>query len=153
IEDIIKSSPGGEKVLNEYSRTKGPSDARRRDMVKILVAYLRNEHGTSSSRRLKDEYAKGIISLFPCLADPRSKLGFMIKDIIKSSPGGEKVLNEYSHTKGPSDARRRDMVKILVAYLRNEHGTSSSQRLKDEYAKGIISLFPCLADHRSKLGY
>ncbi|KAF5908770.1 uncharacterized protein DAT39_001514, partial [Clarias magur] len=76
-----------------------------------------------------------------------------IEDIIKSSPGGEKVLNEYSHTKGPSDARRRDMVKILVAYLRNEHGTSSSRRLKDEYAKGIISLFPCLADHRSKLGY
>ncbi|KAM9445762.1 uncharacterized protein Hap1MRO34_024512 isoform 2-T2 [Clarias gariepinus] len=74
IEDILKSSPGGEKVLNEYARTKGLSDARRRDMVKILVAYLTNEHGPS--RRLKEEYAKGIISLFPCLADPRSKLGY-----------------------------------------------------------------------------
>ncbi|XP_059365065.1 uncharacterized protein LOC132100987 [Carassius carassius] len=76
IEDILKTSPGGEKIINKYARTKGLSDSRRRDMVKILVAHLTNEHGTSLSRRLKEEYAKGIISLFPCLADPRSKLGY-----------------------------------------------------------------------------
>ncbi|XP_026082342.1 uncharacterized protein LOC113058554 [Carassius auratus] len=76
IEEILKTSPGGEKIINEYTRTKGLSDTRRRDMVKILVAHLTNEHGTSPSRRLKEEYAKGIISLFPCLADPRSKLGY-----------------------------------------------------------------------------
>ncbi|XP_051503155.1 uncharacterized protein LOC127411535 [Myxocyprinus asiaticus] len=76
VEDILKSSPGGEKVINEYARTKSLSDGRRRDMVKILVAHLTNEHGTSPSRRLKEEYAKGIISLFPYLADPRSKLGY-----------------------------------------------------------------------------
>ncbi|XP_067284831.1 uncharacterized protein [Pseudorasbora parva] len=76
IEDILKSSPGGEKVINEYARTKSLSDCKRRDMVKILVAHLTSEHGTSPSRRLKEEYAKGIISLFPYLADPRSKLGY-----------------------------------------------------------------------------
>ncbi|XP_072564698.1 uncharacterized protein [Paramormyrops kingsleyae] len=76
IEDILKNSPGGERVINEYARTKSLSDARRRDMVKILVAHLTNEHGTSPSRRMKEEYAKGIVSLFPNLADPRSKLGY-----------------------------------------------------------------------------
>ncbi|KAF7707839.1 hypothetical protein HF521_016896 [Silurus meridionalis] len=51
IEDILKTSPGGEKVINEYARTKGLSDARRRDMVKILVAHLTNEHGLMTGRR------------------------------------------------------------------------------------------------------
>ncbi|KAF4101568.1 hypothetical protein G5714_018000 [Onychostoma macrolepis] len=83
IENILKSSPGGEKVINEYARTKGLSDARRCDMVKILVANLTNEHGTSPSRHLKEEYAKGIISLFPCLADPRSKLGYHSGSILE----------------------------------------------------------------------
>ncbi|KAJ8246863.1 hypothetical protein GJAV_G00256200 [Gymnothorax javanicus] len=45
-------------------------------MVKILVAHMTNEHGTSSPRHMKEDYAKGIISLFPYLADPRSKLGY-----------------------------------------------------------------------------
>ncbi|KAJ8009302.1 hypothetical protein DPEC_G00087480 [Dallia pectoralis] len=75
-ENILKSSPGGEKVINEYSRTKSLSDGRRRDMVKILVAHMTNEHGTSPSRPMKEEYAKGIISLFAYLADPKSNLGY-----------------------------------------------------------------------------
>ncbi|KAG7314104.1 hypothetical protein KOW79_022600 [Hemibagrus wyckioides] len=93
IEDILKSSPGGEKVINEYARTNGLSDARRRDMVKILVAHLTNEHGTSPSRRLKEEYAMGIISRFPYLADPRSKLGYAMfmfcSSLWKLGPGQE----------------------------------------------------------------
>lgn len=32
---------------------------------------------TSPSRRVKEEYAKGLTSLFPNLADPRSKFGFV----------------------------------------------------------------------------
>ncbi|XP_065150383.1 uncharacterized protein [Paramisgurnus dabryanus] len=80
-------------------------------------------------------------------------LAQMIEDILKGSPGGDKVINEYAHTKSLSDGRRRDMVKILVAHLTKEHGTSPSRSLKEEYAKGVISLFPCLADPRSKLGY
>ncbi|KAJ8003318.1 hypothetical protein DPEC_G00147080 [Dallia pectoralis] len=75
-ENILKSSPGGEKVINEYYRTKSLSDGRRRDMVKILVAHMTNEHGTSPSRPMKEEYAKGIISLFAYLADPKSNLGY-----------------------------------------------------------------------------
>ncbi|GAA6092531.1 uncharacterized protein LOC124395493 [Tachysurus ichikawai] len=56
----------------------------------------------------------------------------MIKDILKTSPGGEKIASEYARTKSLSNSRRRDM---------------------EQYAKGIISLFPNLADPKNKLGY
>lgn len=45
VEDILKGSPGGDKIMNEYARTKYLSDSRRRDLVKILVAHMTNEHG------------------------------------------------------------------------------------------------------------
>ncbi|KAI5099194.1 hypothetical protein C0J45_11333, partial [Silurus meridionalis] len=77
----------------------------------------------------------------------------MIEDILKTSPGGEKIASEYPCTKSLSDSRQRAMVKILVAHLTNKHGTRPSQHLKEQYAKGIISLFPNLADPRTKLGY
>ncbi|KAF3849684.1 hypothetical protein F7725_019403 [Dissostichus mawsoni] len=32
IEDILKNKPGGERIMNEYARTKSLTDARRRDM-------------------------------------------------------------------------------------------------------------------------
>lgn len=45
IENILKNSPGGERIVNEYARTKSLTDGRRRDMVKILVAHMTSEHG------------------------------------------------------------------------------------------------------------
>ncbi|XP_035534981.1 trace amine-associated receptor 1-like [Morone saxatilis] len=74
IEDVLKNKPGGERIINEYARTKSLTDSRRRDMVKILVAHMTSEHGTSPPRRVKEDYAKGIINLFPYLADPRSNI-------------------------------------------------------------------------------
>uniref|UniRef100_A0A8P4G284 Uncharacterized protein n=1 Tax=Dicentrarchus labrax TaxID=13489 RepID=A0A8P4G284_DICLA len=80
IEDILKKQPGGERIMNEYARTKSLTDSRRQDMVKILVAHVTNEHGTSPSRKVKEDYAKGITTLFPYLADPRSKFGYIEQD-------------------------------------------------------------------------
>ncbi|KAK7879253.1 hypothetical protein WMY93_033966 [Mugilogobius chulae] len=71
-----KKKPGGDRVLSEYARTKSLTDGRRRDMVNILVAHMTSEHGTRPSRRVKEEYAQGIIALFPNLSDPKSKLGY-----------------------------------------------------------------------------
>jgi len=45
IEDVLKNKPGGERIINEYARTKSLTDSRRRDMVKILVAQITSEHG------------------------------------------------------------------------------------------------------------
>ncbi|KAK7909765.1 hypothetical protein WMY93_014449 [Mugilogobius chulae] len=86
IESILKKKPGGDRVLSEYARTKSLTDGRRRDMVNILVAHMTSEHGTRPSRRVKEEYAKGIITLFPNLANPNSKLGY---EHYYSAKGGE----------------------------------------------------------------
>lgn len=48
IEDILKNKPGGERIMNEYARTKSLTDGKRRDMVKILVAQMTSEHGYMS---------------------------------------------------------------------------------------------------------
>ena len=45
IENILRDNSGGERVISEYNRTKSLTDARRRDMVKILVAHMASEHG------------------------------------------------------------------------------------------------------------
>ncbi|KAK7896384.1 hypothetical protein WMY93_021709 [Mugilogobius chulae] len=86
IESILKKKPGGDRVLSEYARTKSLTDGRRRDMVNILVAHMTSEHGTRPSRWVKEEYAKGIITLFPNLANPNSKLGY---EHYYSAKGGE----------------------------------------------------------------
>ncbi|XP_046731622.1 uncharacterized protein LOC124402555 isoform X2 [Silurus meridionalis] len=120
IEDILKTSPGGEKIASEYARTKSLSDSRRRDMVKILVAHLTNEHGIRPLQHLREQYAKGIISLFPNLADPRSKLGYehyynaedgsgflawRIKTLQKEASEGRKKRQWQPQTGGPSAER------------------------------------------------
>ncbi|KAI9531995.1 hypothetical protein NQZ68_036357 [Dissostichus eleginoides] len=120
IEDILKNKPGGERIMNEYARTKSLTDARRRDMVKMLVAQMTSDHGTSPSRRVKEEYAKGITSLFPNLADPRSKFGFehyynaedgsgylawRLKFVQKGASEGQKKTLRQSLTGGPKADR------------------------------------------------
>ncbi|KAK1880568.1 putative protein C03B1.9 [Dissostichus eleginoides] len=120
IEDILKNKPGGERIMNEYARTKSLTDARRRDMVKMLVAQMTSDHGTSPSRRVKEEYAKGITSLFPNLADPRSKFGFehyynaedgsgylawRLKCVQKGASEGQKKTLRQSLTGGPKADR------------------------------------------------
>ncbi|KAJ4920726.1 hypothetical protein JOQ06_022556, partial [Pogonophryne albipinna] len=89
-------------------------------MVKILVAQMTSDHGTSPSRRVKEEYAKGITSLFPNLADPRSKFGFehyynaedgsgylawRLKFVQKGASEGQKKTLRQSLTGGPKADR------------------------------------------------
>lgn len=45
VENVLKNKPGGDRIINEYARTKSLTDSRRRDMVKILVAHMTSEHG------------------------------------------------------------------------------------------------------------
>ncbi|XP_018552041.1 uncharacterized protein LOC108897101 [Lates calcarifer] len=66
IEDILKNKPGGERIINEYTCTKSLTDSRRHDMVKILVAHMTSEYGTSPSRRVRG-LCKGHHYLVPIL--------------------------------------------------------------------------------------
>ncbi|KAL2096963.1 hypothetical protein ACEWY4_006170 [Coilia grayii] len=166
IEDILKGSPGGDKIINEYARTKCLSDSRRRDMVKILVAHMTKEHGTSPPRRLKEDYALGIISLFPCLADPRSKLGYehfyngedgsgylawRIKTLQKEASEGRVKRSRLSQAGGPSvdrdpykegnwlsDERQCEEAIALMKHTADESVIKEKMRLTLVYRQKIL---------------
>ncbi|KAK9538043.1 hypothetical protein VZT92_005604 [Zoarces viviparus] len=127
IEDILKNKPGGERIMNEYARTKSLTDARRRDMVKILVAHMTSEHGTSPSRRVKEDYARGITTLYPYLADPRSKFGYehyynaedgsgylawRLKFVQKEASEGKKKTYSQSQTLTGGPKAERDAFRV-----------------------------------------
>ncbi|XP_019209028.1 uncharacterized protein LOC102083163 isoform X4 [Oreochromis niloticus] len=76
VESILTSKPGGERIINEYNRTKSLVDETRRKMVNILVADMTEKNGTSPPRQVKEMYARGIVTFFPYLSDPYSKNGY-----------------------------------------------------------------------------
>ncbi|XP_056438927.1 uncharacterized protein LOC130375809 isoform X3 [Gadus chalcogrammus] len=76
VESILSTKPGGERILQEYNRTKSLVDETRRKMVNILAADLTEKNGTSPPRQLKEKYARGIVTLFPYLSDPYAKNGY-----------------------------------------------------------------------------
>ncbi|XP_019208611.1 uncharacterized protein LOC106098602 isoform X2 [Oreochromis niloticus] len=45
VESILTSKPGGERIINEYNRTKSLVDETRRKMVNILVADMTEKNG------------------------------------------------------------------------------------------------------------
>ncbi|CAM4532181.1 unnamed protein product [Leuciscus chuanchicus] len=68
IEKILTSKPGGERIMQEYGKTKSLTDATRRQMINILAAEM--THG------VRVMYAQGIVALFPYLEDPYSQHGY-----------------------------------------------------------------------------
>ncbi|CAL9689729.1 unnamed protein product [Knipowitschia caucasica] len=76
IERILRSKPGGERVVQEYVKTKTLKDGTRRQMVKILAAEMTQTHGTAPPKRVRVTYAQGIVALFPNLQDPHSEHGY-----------------------------------------------------------------------------
>ncbi|GAA6069268.1 uncharacterized protein LOC120484307 [Tachysurus ichikawai] len=45
IEKILTSKPGGERIMQEYGKTKSLTDATRRQMINILAAEMTETHG------------------------------------------------------------------------------------------------------------
>nr|XP_023690543.1 uncharacterized protein LOC111855603 [Paramormyrops kingsleyae] len=72
----LNSKPGGDKILNEYDKTKSLSDSTRRQLVNILVADMVEIHGRVPPQNVRIKYAQGIVALFPYLEDPFSKNGY-----------------------------------------------------------------------------
>ncbi|XP_029612051.1 uncharacterized protein LOC115195869 isoform X4 [Salmo trutta] len=76
IEAVLRVKSGGEEVLQEYQTTETLTDAARRKMVNILVAYMIDNHGHRPTKAIREDYARGIVMLFPSLKDPYSKKGY-----------------------------------------------------------------------------
>ncbi|XP_030587923.1 uncharacterized protein LOC115782070 isoform X1 [Archocentrus centrarchus] len=75
IEKILTTKPGGERIIQEYARTKCLTDATRRQMINILTAAMTEAHGSSPPKSIRVMYAQ-IVALFPYLEDPFSKHGY-----------------------------------------------------------------------------
>ncbi|XP_051959549.1 uncharacterized protein LOC127627248 [Xyrauchen texanus] len=80
VEDVLKFKSGGEAVLQEYQETETLTDATRRHMINILVSHMIDTHGQLPTKAIREQYAHGIVVLFPSLRDPYSKKGYVDQD-------------------------------------------------------------------------
>ncbi|XP_028323578.1 uncharacterized protein LOC114476343 [Gouania willdenowi] len=80
IETLLETSSGGKEVLEEYHTTQTLTDATRRKLVNIIVAHMIDKHGHIPTKAVREEYALGIVTLFPSLKDLYSKKGYVNQD-------------------------------------------------------------------------
>ncbi|XP_035769115.1 uncharacterized protein LOC118455169 [Neolamprologus brichardi] len=154
-EYVLKNKPGGERIINDYAQTKSLTDSRRRDMVKILVAHMTSEHGTSPSRRVKENYAKGIITLLPYLADPRSRLGYehfynaedgsgylawRLKFIQKETSNGQNKTPRMSKTQMGGPTSDRDCFREDNCLMTDSLCSEAIALMKHTADEGIVMM-------------
>nr|XP_033941671.1 uncharacterized protein LOC117448467 [Pseudochaenichthys georgianus] len=82
VESALLKKPGGDDVLEEYKSENSLKHSTRRQLVNILVFVLSLLQRKIPSRKKKEKYALGIISLFPSLKDPFSRKGYLIQDLL-----------------------------------------------------------------------
>ncbi|KAG1937628.1 hypothetical protein F2P79_018087 [Pimephales promelas] len=80
VRDALEKKSGGEEVLEEYQTTKTLKHSTRRQLVNIVVSHMTEIHGRIPTRKQRETYALGIISLFPSLKDPFSAKGYINQD-------------------------------------------------------------------------
>ncbi|KAM4531403.1 uncharacterized protein PAE49_023617 [Odontesthes bonariensis] len=109
IEDVLGTSSGGEEVLQEYHTTQTLTDATRRKLVNIIVAHMIDKHGQLPSKAVREEYALGIVTVFPSLKDPYSKNG-----------------NEHFYDAASSTGYISWRLKTIQRKIRRGHASTSS---------------------------
>ncbi|XP_063321027.1 uncharacterized protein LOC134619186 [Pelmatolapia mariae] len=80
IEGVLGTNSGGEEVLQEYHTTQTLTDATRRKMVNIIVAHMIAMGMHLPTKAVREQYALGVVTLFPSLKDPYSKKGYVNQD-------------------------------------------------------------------------
>ncbi|KAJ8346788.1 hypothetical protein SKAU_G00281890 [Synaphobranchus kaupii] len=82
VENALLRKPGGEDVLEKYKSENSLKHRTRRQLVNILASHMTEMHGRIPSRKQKEKYALGIITLFPSLKDPFSPKGYVNQDFL-----------------------------------------------------------------------
>ncbi|XP_034551823.1 uncharacterized protein LOC117821555 [Notolabrus celidotus] len=85
--------------------------------------------------------------------DSCSQAKELVKQLLETKPGGEKILREYRQTNEVKDPLRRKLVNIVVAAMIEKYGSAPPMDIRTRYALGIVTLFPCLKDPYSQKGY
>ncbi|XP_063316767.1 uncharacterized protein LOC134615977 [Pelmatolapia mariae] len=97
VENALRIKPGGEDVLEEYKSEKSLQHRTRRQLVNILASHMTEMHGRIPSRKQKEKYALGIITLFPSLKDPFSPKGYLNQDfqLLFGAETASKLLEKW----------------------------------------------------------
>ncbi|KAA0712543.1 hypothetical protein E1301_Tti022309 [Triplophysa tibetana] len=126
VQDALEKHSGGEDVLTEYQTTKTLKHSTRRQLVNIVVSHMTETYGRIPTRKQRETYAMGIVTLFPALRDPFSAKGYehfydpvkgtgfiswRLKTLSRKNP--KRVCSEVSETGGPSRRRRLDIGQQL----------------------------------------
>ncbi|KAI9524981.1 hypothetical protein NQZ68_012491 [Dissostichus eleginoides] len=82
VESALLKKPGGDDVLEKYKSENSLMHSTRRQLVNMLASHMTEMHGRIPSRKQKEKYALGIISLFPSLKDPFSRKGYLTQDFL-----------------------------------------------------------------------
>ncbi|XP_053089325.1 uncharacterized protein LOC117598340 isoform X3 [Pangasianodon hypophthalmus] len=126
VQDALEKQSGGEDVLEEYQTTKTLKHSTRRQLVNIVVSHMTEIHGRIPTRKQRETYALGIVSLFPSLRDPFSTKGYEhfydpekgtgyiswhLKTLSRKNP--KRARLEMSESGGPSRRRMTDIGQQL----------------------------------------
>uniref|UniRef100_A0A8C7GU97 Uncharacterized protein n=1 Tax=Oncorhynchus kisutch TaxID=8019 RepID=A0A8C7GU97_ONCKI len=142
ISAILHSKPGGEKIFQEYGKTKGLTDSTRRLMVNIIVADMMENHGRIPPSSVRTNYALGIVTLFPFLNDPDSEHGYINQDFTRLF--GEVVSGTFM-AKWPTFFKPRVIAdcKTLPFSEPVEDLLSSAQQESNDYDRKDPYLSSC----------
>ncbi|XP_072574593.1 uncharacterized protein [Paramormyrops kingsleyae] len=110
----LNHKAGGDAVLADYRSKNTLTSETRRVLVNILVGHMVEMHGRIPTRNQREQYALGIVILFPALRDPYSKKGYEHFNDVDSGTGYlawrlKTVQRNTSHRAAKGDAASSDL--------------------------------------------
>ncbi|KAK2860999.1 hypothetical protein Q7C36_005165 [Tachysurus vachellii] len=132
VETILVQKPGGERIINEYNRTKSLGTKQGGKWSTSWQLTLQKRMGnlhdhylvdicTSPPRQVKEKYARGIVTLFPYLSDPFSKNGY-VQNIIM-------MVKAVLGQKRPGKVSASQAEKHLVVFKKS--GTNIEEHFRE----------------------
>ncbi|XP_051524818.1 uncharacterized protein LOC127424078 [Myxocyprinus asiaticus] len=97
VQDALEKQSGGEEVLEKYQITKTLKHSTRWQLVNIFISHMTEIHGRIPTRKQRETYALGIVSLFPVLRDPFSTKGYINQDfaLLFNAKTSNKLLERW----------------------------------------------------------
>ncbi|XP_056104256.1 uncharacterized protein LOC130083216 [Rhinichthys klamathensis goyatoka] len=149
VEDVLKFKSGGEAVLQEYQETETLTDATRRHMINILVSHMIDTHGQLPTKAIREQYAHGIVMLFPSLRDPYSKRGYVDQDftLLFDAEISSRLLQKWDTFFRPNvikEAKRLSSTAELSQLLLSAEGDLDEARIYDQEMASLLLLIHLL---------
>ncbi|XP_051981656.1 uncharacterized protein LOC127643119 [Xyrauchen texanus] len=137
VHDALEKKSGGEEVLEEYQTSKTLKHSTRRQIVNIVVSHVTDIHGRIPTRKQRETYALGIISLFPSLRDPFSTNGY---EHFYDPEKGTGFISSSFFRGGRRHSSKRSSTKPSLLLQQQKFGVFSMQQVdKDLKMIGTVT--------------